>query len=71
MLAFHGADYRSLDRTLLLFCPNGGNFSSTGTSRSILRDRIEGAIDLGVGNRSIVSGGRLDPKYRITVPANL
>jgi Transcriptional regulator, AbiEi antitoxin, Type IV TA system/Transcriptional regulator, AbiEi antitoxin N-terminal domain len=29
------------------------------------------AIDLGVGNRSIVSGGRLDPKYQITVPANL
>jgi Transcriptional regulator, AbiEi antitoxin, Type IV TA system len=28
------------------------------------------AIDLGVGNRSIVSGGRLDPKYQITVPAN-
>ena len=29
------------------------------------------AIDLGVGNRSIVSGGRLDSKYQITVPANL
>jgi Transcriptional regulator, AbiEi antitoxin N-terminal domain len=29
------------------------------------------ALDLGVGNRSIVSGGRLDPKYQITVPANL
>jgi hypothetical protein len=29
------------------------------------------AIDLGVGNRSIVSGGRLDPKYQITVPANM
>jgi Transcriptional regulator, AbiEi antitoxin, Type IV TA system/Transcriptional regulator, AbiEi antitoxin N-terminal domain len=28
-------------------------------------------IDLGVGNRSIVSGGRLDPKYHITVPTNL
>jgi Transcriptional regulator, AbiEi antitoxin, Type IV TA system/Transcriptional regulator, AbiEi antitoxin N-terminal domain len=29
------------------------------------------AIDLGVGNRSIVGGGRLDPKYHITVPANM
>ena len=29
------------------------------------------ALDLGVGNRSIVSGGRLDPKYHITVPTNL
>jgi Transcriptional regulator, AbiEi antitoxin, Type IV TA system len=28
-------------------------------------------LDLGVGNRSIVSGGRLDPKYQITVPTNL
>ncbi len=29
------------------------------------------SIDLGVGNRSIVSGGRLDAKYKITVPAQL
>ncbi len=29
------------------------------------------ALDLGVGNRSIVSGGRLDPKYQITVPTNM
>ena len=30
-----------------------------------------GAIDLGVGNRSIVVGGKLDPKYKITVPVGL
>jgi hypothetical protein len=29
------------------------------------------ALDLGTGNRSITPGGRLDPKYRITVPARL
>ncbi len=29
------------------------------------------AIDLGSGKRMIVRGGRLDPKYNITVPANL
>jgi Transcriptional regulator, AbiEi antitoxin, Type IV TA system/Transcriptional regulator, AbiEi antitoxin N-terminal domain len=29
------------------------------------------AIDLGVGNRSIISGGRLDYKYKITVPVRL
>jgi Transcriptional regulator, AbiEi antitoxin, Type IV TA system len=35
-------------------------------------DRLDiNAIDLGVGNRSIVRGGRLDPKYQITVPTNL
>jgi hypothetical protein len=25
-------------------------------------------VDLGRGNRAIVKGGKLDPKYRITVP---
>jgi hypothetical protein len=29
------------------------------------------ALDLGTGNRSIVQGGHLDPKYLITVPARL
>jgi hypothetical protein len=29
------------------------------------------ALDLGVGNRSIVSGGRLDSKYHITIPDRL
>jgi hypothetical protein len=29
------------------------------------------ALDLGKGNRSIVVGGRLDPKYQITVPVGL
>ena len=28
-------------------------------------------IDLGSGKRQIVKGGRLDPKYQITVPAEL
>ncbi len=28
-------------------------------------------IDLGTGNRMLVRGGRLDPKYRITVPKDL
>jgi Transcriptional regulator, AbiEi antitoxin N-terminal domain/Transcriptional regulator, AbiEi antitoxin, Type IV TA system len=28
-------------------------------------------LDLGVGNRSIVAGGRLDSKYKITVPVGL
>jgi Transcriptional regulator, AbiEi antitoxin, Type IV TA system/Transcriptional regulator, AbiEi antitoxin N-terminal domain len=29
------------------------------------------ALDLGTGNRSIIPGGHLDPKYLITVPAGL
>ena len=29
------------------------------------------ALDLGVGNRSIVAGGRLDSKYHITIPIGL
>jgi Transcriptional regulator, AbiEi antitoxin, Type IV TA system len=29
------------------------------------------ALDLGKGNRAITPGGRLDPKYLITVPARL
>lgn len=35
-------------------------------------DRLDvDALDLGVGNRSIVTGGRLDSKYKITVPVGL
>jgi Transcriptional regulator, AbiEi antitoxin, Type IV TA system len=35
-------------------------------------DRLDvDALDLGVGNRSIVAGGRLDSKYKITVPVGL
>jgi len=29
------------------------------------------AIDLGKGKRMLVPGGKLDPKYNITVPENL
>lgn len=29
-----------------------------------------GKVDMGKGDRTVVKGGRLDPKYRITVPRN-
>jgi hypothetical protein len=31
----------------------------------------QSAIDLGKGKRMLVRGGKLDPKYNITVPENL
>jgi hypothetical protein len=31
----------------------------------------QSAIDLGKGKRMLVRGGKLDPKYNITVPDNL
>lgn len=35
-------------------------------------DRLDlGQIDLGSGKRALVPGGRLDPKYQITLPAEL
>jgi hypothetical protein len=35
-------------------------------------DKLDkGAVDLGKGKRALVKGGKLDPTYQITVPADL
>jgi len=38
---------------------------------SWLKHLDKDAIDLGSGNRVLVKGGRLDKRYRITVPGDL
>jgi len=35
-----------------------------------LEELDAGTINLGKGDRTVVKGGRLDQKYRITVPRN-
>ncbi|MGY4414931.1 hypothetical protein ACVWW4_006667 [Bradyrhizobium sp. LB7.1] len=40
-------------------------------NHSWLKQIDRGKVDLGTGKRMLVKGGRLDPKYLITVPKDL